>query len=259
MRRTSSSTPYSRSWSNSVPPPRPLADRRPTSRIRARLMRSSASSRLGNGGWTRSRSGRSSRRWRAPEPERPLDPHDQVADHEAAPAARAERGRRPEGGAARDRAAHPAGRRARSDGASSSASATRTRPVGGVAHRPRELALAPQRDHRRERPVDVESGRVDRQRQRRPATTSSRTQVRRPAGRGAARRPGSPAPPAPAAAATAGGATGSGTGDSSRARAPWRGRRRARRRRWRPRAPPRAAAGRGGAGRAWRWPSPRRA
>ncbi len=33
MRRNSSSTVYSRSWSNSVPPPRPGADRRPISRM----------------------------------------------------------------------------------------------------------------------------------------------------------------------------------------------------------------------------------
>ena len=50
MRRVSSSTPYSRSESNSVPPPLARAERRPTSRMRARSMRSSASARDRNGG-----------------------------------------------------------------------------------------------------------------------------------------------------------------------------------------------------------------
>src|SRR6266542_1234088 len=71
MRRNSSSTPYSRSESNSVPPPRPCAERRPTSRILALLMRSSASSLEWNGGYTRSTPSSRRRPWRATRPSGP--------------------------------------------------------------------------------------------------------------------------------------------------------------------------------------------
>ena len=57
--------------SNSVPPPRPCAERRPTSRTRARLMRSSASSFDRNGGCTCSTGRSCRRRWRATSPSGP--------------------------------------------------------------------------------------------------------------------------------------------------------------------------------------------
>ena len=71
IRRNSSSTLYSRNWSNSVPPPRPCAERRPTSRMRALLIRSSASSRDRKGGYTRSTAGSASSRCRAANPSGP--------------------------------------------------------------------------------------------------------------------------------------------------------------------------------------------
>src|SRR4029450_12107759 len=94
MRRNSSSTLYSRSESNSVPPPRPCAERSPTSRMRALLMRSSASSRDLNGGEKRrvpggsrggGRGGRGGCAWA---------PQGGLGRGEAAAAAGADRGRR---------------------------------------------------------------------------------------------------------------------------------------------------------------------
>src|SRR4051812_22833583 len=160
MRLSSSSGVYSRSWSNSVPPPRPWAVRRPTSMMRALRTRSSASPLERNGGETppgatprrgRRRGGPAPRPPPPPPPpggaaagplagdqaQRAAHPHDQLGDVEAAPAS----------GTDGRRGAHRApGRDPQADVADAGPQRGRQlighldgeRPTGGVAHVPRD-------------------------------------------------------------------------------------------------------------------------
>ena len=188
--------------------------------------------------------------------ERPLHPHHEVPDHEAAAPARVQRGRRAQRGPAGDGAAHASGagpqRRRQVVGQRDA-----DRAVGRVADRPRQLASRPAARARAGASGRSRGG-TGRPPGRRPtSTTTSRTRLVTSRTRNSP-SPGTARTTSASTAADRGACGGSAPG-SSRARAPSPGRRRARRRRWRPRAPPRAAAAHGGAAPAWRSPSPRRA
>ena len=178
-RRNSSSTEYSRSWSNSVPPPRPCAERRPTSRMRALRMRSSASSFDRNGGYTRSTPGTTHRGLAGAEAERAVDPHDELGERRTgrggpggsrsrrcSVAAPGDRGRPPAG--CRPAATAPARRRAprARPGAGGCAPSTPISAAAPEGHRAGQRALDGQRaGRRREERVDERherQGAVDR-------------------------------------------------------------------------------------------------
>ena len=125
--------------SNSVPPPRPWAERRPTSRMRARSMRSSASSRrperrVGPG----ARRAAAGAAWRAASPSGPSTRTDELGRLEPAPAARARcRVRR------RDGARRPARSRREPGGCRPAATAPARRRAPPAAGRPVGLRHLP--------------------------------------------------------------------------------------------------------------------
>ena len=254
MRRNSSSTEYSRSWSNSVPPPRPWAERRPTSRIRARLMRSSASSRDLERRVDPQHRSQLAGGLAGCEAERPVHPHHQRRDHEAAPPARPDPAAHHRRAAGRHVQPGPAALGPQR-GASSSAMATCCDRLGRVGDLPDDLGVGAEARSPRARTRSIVStdGRGASRQSSSAIATNDPSTRRNPAAPSSATTTMAASSATSARRRVGTGTEGDARSSAAATGAPARpqGCRRARRRRWLPRARAPGAPGSGGAASAW--------